>query len=69
MARELGLERCETVRILSLRNGDNCENLWLVWKDRQGKTNGEPIVFLNALLGSYVLHRELLKASKQETFF
>ena len=45
---------------------DICEELSLVREDRDGRTDGVPVVTPVASLGSYVRKRETLKASKRE---
>ena len=51
MVRELGSERRETVRSLSIVG---VGNLRLVREDRDGQTSGVPVVLPRAQLGSYV---------------
>ena len=53
-ARELGLERRETVRSLSAVRVETCERLSLVREDRDGRTSGVPVVPPGALLVGYV---------------
>ena len=57
MARELGSERRETVRSLSVVGVEACEDLTLVREDRVGLTSGEPVVAPAALPGSCVRMR------------
>ena len=52
--RELGSERRETVRSLSVVGVVICEDLSLVREDRDGHTSGAPVVTPVAWLGSYV---------------
>ena len=54
MVRELGSERRETVRSLSVVGVDICGDLSLVREDRDGRTSGSPVVTPVALLGRYV---------------
>ena len=54
MVRELGSERRETVRSLSVVGADICGALSLVREDRDGRTSGLPVVMPIASLGSYV---------------
>ena len=54
MVRELGSERRETVRSLSVVGVDICGDLSLVREDRDGRTSGPPVVTPVALLGRYV---------------
>src|SRR5699024_8926162 len=52
--RELGSERRETVRSLSVVGAGNLRGAVLVREDRDGHTTGGPVVVPTALLGSYV---------------
>ena len=54
MVRELGSERRETVRSLSVVGVDICGALSLVREDRDGRTSGLPVVTPVASLGRYV---------------
>ena len=54
VARELGSERRETVRSLSVAGVEICEALALVREDRAGPTSGAPVVPPGAQLGSRV---------------
>ena len=54
VVRELGSERRETVRSLSVVGVDICVYLSLVREDRDGRTSGPPVVTPVALLGRYV---------------
>ena len=49
VVRELGLERCETVRSLSSVNVKSIRKLTLVREDWEGYANSVPIVILVAL--------------------
>ena len=51
MARELGSERRETVRSLSVVGVEICRALTLVREDRVGQTSGLPVVPPGALPG------------------
>ncbi len=51
-ARELGSERRETVRSLSVAGVGNLRELSLVREDRDGLTSGAPVVPPGAWLGS-----------------
>lgn len=53
-ARELGLERRETVRSLSAVRVETCRRLSLVREDRDGHTSGGPVVTPVAWLVGYV---------------
>ena len=53
-ARELGLERRETVRSLSAARVETLRRLSLVREDRDGRTSGMPVVTPVAWLVSYV---------------
>ena len=57
MARELGSERRETVRSLSVVGVEACEDLTLVREDRVGQTSSAPVVAPAAPQGSYVWMR------------
>ena len=52
VARELGSERRETVRSLSVVGAEICEAPTLVREDRVGLTAGQPVVPPGAPLGS-----------------
>ena len=54
VARELGSERRETVRSLSVVGVEICEDLTLVREDRVGRTSGLSVVSPDALPSSYV---------------
>ena len=54
MARELGSERRETVRSLSVVGAEDCGELALVREDRAGRTAGVPAGVPTPPLGSYV---------------
>ncbi len=54
MARELGSERRETVRSLSVMGVGSLRDLTLVREDRVGPTAGVPVVASAASPGSYV---------------
>ena len=54
VARELGSERRETVRSLSVVGVDNCGELTLVREDRVGQTSGVSVVAPAASQSSYV---------------
>jgi hypothetical protein len=45
VVRELGLERCETVRFLSAMTHENCDAIGLVREDRSIDTNGSLLYF------------------------
>ncbi len=53
-ARELGSERRETVRSLSVAGVGNLRGSVLVREDQSGLTAGVPVVLPRASLGSYV---------------
>ena len=53
-ARELGSERRETVRSLSIVGVEICGDLTLVREDRVGRTSGVSVVPPGAVLSSYV---------------
>ena len=53
-ARELGSERRETVRSLSVAGVGNLRGAVLSTRGRDGLTAGVPVVLPRALLGSYV---------------
>ncbi len=57
MVRELGSERRETVRSLSVVGVGYLRGLSLVREDRDGHTAGVPVVLPRASLGSYVWTR------------
>ena len=63
VARELGSERRETVRSLSIVGVGNCVALTLVREVRVGLTSGFPVVPPGALPGIYVGIGLALKAS------
>ncbi len=52
--RELGSERRETARSLSVVGAGNLRGAVLVREDRDGRTAGVPVVLPKASLGSYV---------------
>ena len=54
MARELGSERRETVRSLSVVGVEVCGGLTLVREDRVGRTSGLPVVAPAAPPGIHV---------------
>ena len=54
MARELGSERRETVRSLSVVGAEICGDPALVREDRAGQTSGVPVVPPGARPGSRV---------------
>jgi len=68
MVRELGLERCESVRFLSSRREKNSKHSSLVREDQDGVTSGVSVVLPSALPRSYVTTGQLLKASEAGTF-
>ena len=54
VVRELGSERRETVRSLSIAGARDLKGLLLVREDRSGRTAGVPIIPPGVQLGSYV---------------
>ena len=67
VVREMGSERRETVRFLSVMGFEKCQALCIVREDLHGWTSGVTVVWQHARLLCYVWTRELLKASTQET--
>jgi len=54
VVRELGLERCKTVRSLSTSGFKNFRQLTLVRKDREGLIDCLPVIFFKVQPGSFV---------------